>query len=75
MCPSSPGGRGKQEKSFNGKFIISLQVRSTSLHPRYRRVLGYAEFDVALLTLTQRVEFSDFIQPICLPAVETKVFY
>ena len=41
----------------------------------YRSGKNYAEFDVALLTLTQRVEFSDFIQPICLPAVETKVFY
>ena len=53
-----------------------MQVRRTIIHPRYRSVmLSYAEFDVALLALSQRVQFSQNIQPVCLPAVQAKVFY
>ena len=33
---------------------------------------GFAEYDVAILTLEERVEFTPFIQPICLPATDDR---
>lgn len=51
---------------------VIAKVGKTSIHPRYRTVQGFAEFDVAILTLTQRLEFSLYIKPVCLPSTEAE---
>ena len=51
------------------------EVWKTSIHPRYRTVQGFAEFDVAIITLRRRVEFSQYIHPICLPSTQARPFF
>ena len=45
-----------------------FQISSVTIHPNYDSGLGFAQFDVAILTLMDRVKFTDFIQPVCLPS-------
>ena len=38
------------------------------IHPNYCVDRGVAEFDVAILELGERVTFTSYIHPICLPS-------
>ena len=38
------------------------------VHPNYCVDRGVAEFDVAILELEERVRFTRYIQPVCLPS-------
>ena len=52
-----------------------VEVWKTSIHPRYRTVQGFAEFDVAIITLRRRLEFSQYIHPICLPSTQARTLF
>ena len=66
----------KEDKIFLVEnFKFSLQVLKTSIHPRYRTVQGFAEFDVAIITLRNRLEFSPYIHPVCLPSTQARKFF
>ena len=45
-------------------------MSNKTIHPNYRVDFGVAEFDVAILTLRDRVEFTPYIQPVCLPSTQ-----
>ena len=53
---------------------LEAEVEKTVIHPRYMTMLGFAEFDVAIIKLRNRVQFSPYIQPICLPSNQVKTF-
>ena len=48
-------------------YQITVEVINSSAHPNYTKGVGY--YDIAILE-TEIIEFTDFIQPICLPSVD-----
>ncbi len=52
---------------FDDHSSIDVEVADFIIHPEY--VDPYSYFDVGLLKFSQRVTFSDFILPVCLPTV------
>ncbi|KAI8045711.1 venom serine protease 34 [Drosophila gunungcola] len=51
--------------SSDGKLVSSVTI-----HPDY--TIGKPEKDLAIIKLTKDVEFTDFVQPICLPSAENR---
>ncbi len=52
---------------------IDFKIRKKIIHKNYMKTNPYQNDDIALLKLDRSVEFSDFIQPICLP-VTTEIY-
>lgn len=52
------------------------KILAFEFHPNWRNGSGYDEYDMALITLERRVQFSDEIRPICLPEINgEEAFY
>jgi len=47
---------------------VVVKVNQKIVHPNYCVDRGVAEFDVAILELGERVTFTPYIQPVCLPS-------
>ncbi|KAF2891821.1 hypothetical protein ILUMI_14352, partial [Ignelater luminosus] len=49
--------------------VVDLKIEEKMVHPQYTRRKG--KNDIALVRLERNVEYTDFIQPICLPVSES----
>ncbi|KAF2898237.1 hypothetical protein ILUMI_07939, partial [Ignelater luminosus] len=49
--------------------VVEINIEKKIVHPEYRRVEG--KNDIALLRLEKNIQFSNYIQPICLPVRES----
>lgn len=47
--------------------VISNPITQKIVHPLYRQASKNQHFDITLLRLANKVEFNDFVSPICLP--------
>ncbi|CAH2100977.1 unnamed protein product [Euphydryas editha] len=52
---------------------LLLNVINTLQHKLYNRKLNNKMYDIALLTLHERVKFNEFVRPICLPVSDRKI--
>ncbi len=50
---------------FDDVNAMDVAVSAVLRHPKYHR--GQAYYDVALLRLERKIEYSDYIVPVCLP--------
>ncbi|KAG5669359.1 hypothetical protein PVAND_017247 [Polypedilum vanderplanki] len=53
----------------NEKFFVSRNFSAIFLHPKYNQTAeAYrSNSDISMIRMSQKVQFSDFIQPVCLP--------
>lgn len=55
------------EPSHCAPAVISNPIAQIIVHSLYRQASNHQHFDIALLRLAEKVEFNDFVSPICLP--------
>jgi len=68
-----PGNRRCFEEQECADKHVDVKVSDVIIHDKYRMCdRCVPEFDVALLVLKSKVEFSDFIRPICLPSIDSE---
>jgi Trypsin len=47
---------------------IVYNTKHYELHPKFINLSFYDDYDIALVTLAEKIQFSKTIKPICLPA-------
>ncbi|KAF2897814.1 hypothetical protein ILUMI_08358 [Ignelater luminosus] len=50
--------------------VIKVAVEETILHPDYKLDIKGISFNIALIRLGNRISYSDYVRPICLPDLE-----
>lgn len=47
--------------------VVDVAIESIHAHEMYKPTLGKTEHDIALIRLAKRIEFTEWVKPICLP--------
>ena len=55
------------DKTYCAPEVLKIEVAEVIAHPNYAKKRKYSHNDIALLRLQRKVEFNDFVRPICLP--------
>lgn len=55
------------DDTFCAPRYIDNKIVETIVYEKYRQATRNQHFDIALLRLAKKVEFNDFVKPICLP--------
>lgn len=54
--------------------LIKIPIEEIIIHPEwYKKAPGHINHDVALLRLSESINFTYYIQPICLPPSDLKI--
>ena len=59
---------GEHSRSIDNQYKRVVQVSSNVWHPDYD-LTGNIEHDIAILTLSEELDFNDGVQPVCPPQV------
>lgn len=59
--------------SKNEEGAVTRSVSKIDVHPDWNVYKKKFDADIAILTLSENVTFSDFIQPVCIPANDTAI--
>jgi len=56
------------------KHFVKRQVNKFAIHPDWKFNEENYDADLVIIFIQERVEFTNFIQPVCLPQKPTKVY-
>jgi len=56
------------------KHFVKQQVNKFAIHPDWKFDEEKYDADLAIIFMQGRIEFTNFIQPVCLPAISSKVY-